>query len=289
MTSISGASSSTSLAQQLLKRLDTDLSGGVSQSEFVNGRPSEVSESDATALFSKLNSSGTGELSATDLAKMAPPDNQLSGTQSSSLDPQMLLQLLEALQQAAGTSSSSTTAQSDPTSKLQELFSKLDANGDGSLTKDEFVAGRPDGVSETDAASLFDKIDTANAGTVTSDEFVTGMANAMPPRMAGGPPPPPPPDSDGDSGDTVSSTSSTSSTSTSSSTSSDALQQIIDKLIAGLDTDNDSTSTTNSTQSQLTASLVDFLKALQAYSQSYATSATAATSSATSSGISALA
>lgn len=60
------------------------------------------------------------------------------------------------------------------------MFSKIDANSDGAVTKEEFIAARPKNVSETNASELFAKIDTKNAGSVTEDQFNTGMAQNRP-------------------------------------------------------------------------------------------------------------
>ena len=73
--------------------------------------------------------------------------------------------------------------------KAEELYTKLDANGDNSLTKEEFVAGRDERMSEEDAAKLYTAMDTENTGSITKEQFTAGMK----PGGAGGPPMGPPP------------------------------------------------------------------------------------------------
>jgi hypothetical protein len=72
--------------------------------------------------------------------------------------------------------------------KAGELYTKLDANGDNSLTKEEFVAGRDARMSEEDAAKLYTAMDTENTGSISKEQFTAGMK----PGGAGGPPMGPP-------------------------------------------------------------------------------------------------
>ena len=61
----------------------------------------------------------------------------------------------------------------DPQSNLaQDLFKKLDANGDGVLTRDELEAAvMASGSTKAAADALFSKLDPKNAGTVTGQQF----------------------------------------------------------------------------------------------------------------------
>ena len=65
-----------------------------------------------------------------------------------------------------------------------EMYDKMDADGDGSVTQEEFVAARPDDVTEEMAANLYNNFDTDTSGSLTESEFETAMNQA--------PPPPPP-------------------------------------------------------------------------------------------------
>lgn len=67
-----------------------------------------------------------------------------------------------------------------------EMYDKMDADGDGAVTQEEFVAARPDDVTEEMAANLYNSFDTDTSGSLTESEFETAMKQAPPP-----PPPPP--------------------------------------------------------------------------------------------------
>ena len=51
------------------------------------------------------------------------------------------------------------------------MFSKTDTNGDGTVSKDEFVSSRPQDVSASDASALYDKIDTTGSNALTQDQL----------------------------------------------------------------------------------------------------------------------
>jgi len=52
-------------------------------------------------------------------------------------------------------------------------FKMLDANGDGKVTKEEFVAA-----AQKRAAARFDKLDTQNKGYLTKDDFMAARGKA---------------------------------------------------------------------------------------------------------------
>ncbi len=57
----------------------------------------------------------------------------------------------------------------------KDLFTAMDADGDGIVTETEFVAGRPEDMSEEDAATLFAELDTEGAGSLSESQFLTAM------------------------------------------------------------------------------------------------------------------
>jgi Ca2+-binding EF-hand superfamily protein len=62
----------------------------------------------------------------------------------------------------------------------KNLFSKLDTDENGTLSKDEFVSGRPKEVSKEQASTLYSKLDSSNSGAVSEDQFGDGTASKSP-------------------------------------------------------------------------------------------------------------
>ena len=82
-------------------------------------------------------------------------------------------------------SSYSSTAAIDQ-SRLRDLFNKIDSDGDGQFSIEEFEAAKPDDApDDVNASEIFSDMDTDGDGFVSQDEF------------AAAPPPPPPPPSSG--------------------------------------------------------------------------------------------
>ncbi|MHC1760370.1 MAG: EF-hand domain-containing protein [Negativicutes bacterium] len=73
-----------------------------------------------------------------------------------------------------------------------EMYEKMDTDADGSVTQEEFVATRPENVTEEMAANLYNSFDADESGSLTVTEYETAMNQ--------GPPPPPPPSGAGGMG-----------------------------------------------------------------------------------------
>lgn len=70
----------------------------------------------------------------------------------------------------------------------EKLLKKVDANGDGSVSKEEFVSSRPRDVSEEDANDMWSKLDSIGKGSLTGSEFLAAMSiQGPPPGVAQGP------------------------------------------------------------------------------------------------------
>ena len=70
-----------------------------------------------------------------------------------------------------------------------KVFGELDADKDGKVKKEDFVAGlESKGVSATDAAKQFDAIDKQKTGSITKDDLETAIKSGdfAPPRPAEG-------------------------------------------------------------------------------------------------------
>lgn len=162
MTSIgSYGSSAYSQISSLFSQLDKDSSGKVSLKEFSLATSSSLSSSEASSLFEAINDGE--DFSAEDLSSLF----------------QQMATLLQAQEQGAA-------PPPPPSEGGQDLFSKLDSDGDGTVTREEFVAGRPEEMSEEEADSLFSTLAGEDADSVTEDEFAAMMPPPPPPGGMGG-------------------------------------------------------------------------------------------------------
>ncbi|HEY4135519.1 MAG TPA: hypothetical protein VGO34_09910 [Alphaproteobacteria bacterium] len=171
--STSSVSGYASLQAKLFSRIDANSDGKATKDEFVAARPQDVSESQASALFGKLDSSGAGFLTESDLTQGAAAStatgDAAAGAQTG-LSSDMLGSLLQILQGSGSQTTGARTASGTPPTAA-ETFAKMDANGDGSVSKGEFLAALPDGVSEDQASSLYDSIETGSSGSVTLSQL----------------------------------------------------------------------------------------------------------------------
>lgn len=223
MSTISGVSSSgdawanmkaqrSQMQAKMFAKADTDSSGGVDKTELQSllddvAKKTGVTNSSSTdKLFSKMDTNGDGSLSSDELGKgmkdiMPPPPSTMDFAQSRS------------------TSSSTSSSSGD------DLFGKVDTDGNGSVSKaemqslmDKMASGSGSdstssaATSSTSTASssssdMFAKLDTNGDGSLSQTEFEAGRTQGgNGPQGAGGMPPPPPPDGAGSSSSASSST-----------------------------------------------------------------------------------
>lgn len=83
--------------------------------------------------------------------------------------------------------SGSYAAQSTILQSLQNKYSASDKDEDGVLSLAEFTEGGPQGVSATQQEALFNNLDADGDGSLTEEEFTSGLA-----EKTSRPPPPPP-------------------------------------------------------------------------------------------------
>jgi Ca2+-binding EF-hand superfamily protein len=159
-----GQSASAGLGK-LVTKLDANSDNSISRSEFVTGRPQGQSEEQAGSLFDTFDSSSSGSLSQNDL---------LSAFQQMAASMASVLIQAQSDQGADG-----GRAQGPP--DASQMFSELDVDGDGSVTREEFLAGRPDDVSESQASAFFDKLAGADAASLTEEQLAAGLEQAGPP------------------------------------------------------------------------------------------------------------
>src|SRR5205807_9520666 len=86
----------------------------------------------------------------------------------SQISPQTMSALIAAQSQSGATSSAS----SSPSAALKDLFSQIDADGDGKISKSEFEnALGAGGTNLAQADDVFNKLDANGDGTVSLDEL----------------------------------------------------------------------------------------------------------------------
>jgi hypothetical protein len=130
---------------------------------------------------SSTSSTGLGQTSTAPFDLTGNPAVAGSSTQGSTsagfsqISPQTMSALIAAQSQSGSTTSAST----DPSSALKDLFSQLDANGDGQISKSEFEnALGAGGTNLAQADDVFNKLDTNGDGTVSLDELSKALKGA---------------------------------------------------------------------------------------------------------------
>jgi hypothetical protein len=130
------------------------------------------------------SSQSTGFSQAADMfgfAQDAPPAGNTTAPSATStgfsqLSPATMSALLAAQSQSDGSTSASSTTSTSPSSALQDLFSQIDTNGDGEITKSEFEnALGAGGTNLTQADSVFNQLDTNGDGTVSLSELSSAL------------------------------------------------------------------------------------------------------------------
>jgi hypothetical protein len=88
-------------------------------------------------------------------------------------------QTMSALIAAQSQSGASNTAPTDPSQALQDLFSQIDGNSDGTITKQEFEDALGAGGTNIAAADdVFSKLDSDGDGSVSLDELKQALQGA---------------------------------------------------------------------------------------------------------------
>jgi len=181
MTTISSTTSSSAAyyanQKNLFSKLDTDQNGTLSQEEAVAARPKGTSESQAAALYAKIDTNGTGALTEAQFQE----GMEASRPTRSALDTMAgdAMSVLMLMSQQGGAFGGSSAA---------DRYAEMDGDGDGSVTGAEFIAARPDDVSEEDAQALYDTIDTEGTGAITEEQFAAAMPVPGRPGGSGSPP-----------------------------------------------------------------------------------------------------
>jgi Ca2+-binding EF-hand superfamily protein len=131
--------------------------------------------------ISSLDTNGDGiisseELEAAKSGRTQDPtvssDSAATGAQSQ-VQSSMISMLLQV--------SSSTQLEGEKPRDARDLFSAIDADGDGKITQDEFVAARPEELTEEEAVARFAELDEGQAGYLTEEAFAAAFEQPLPP------------------------------------------------------------------------------------------------------------
>lgn len=166
----------------LFSKIDANSDKAITKEEFVAAKPKQVSQTKASELFDKLDTNKTGSIDEAQFNE-GMEKNRLEKTQSS--ENLLSSSVLGALLQIAQQSDLGQSTQKD------DMFAQMDIDGNGAVSKEEFIAARPDDVSEEQASNLFAKLDKSNTGSITQTQLEDGMSakGKGGPPPAGGPPP----------------------------------------------------------------------------------------------------
>lgn len=148
------------------EKLDGNSDGALSLDEFKSGGPKGVDDKKAEALFKKIDGDGDGSITKTESdAFKAEAEKQLQS-------------FLFSLQSAG-------SKETEETDEAQDIFDVLDANSDGTIAKDEFLAALSErsGTSASDKKTdlldtLFKAIDGDKDGAISREEDESFRAQA---------------------------------------------------------------------------------------------------------------
>ncbi len=166
------------MRQAMFQKADADSSGGLSLEEF-------------QAVGPKDGQAPQGAPSVSDIFASIDTDSDGSVTQTE-LDAQAKADFTSRLQQG-GMLSGSNMLQASQSSAAQDFLSNAASDGNGVLSLDEFEAAKPeDAPDDVSSSDIFARLDADSDGSLTASELQAGQPQGGP-GGAGGPPPGGPP------------------------------------------------------------------------------------------------
>lgn len=122
------------------------------------------SGTEAFGNFSFFSLQASASNNADVMSDLTSQSEALTGQLSDSI-LSMLLELQE----------NSTTTDGNSSFDAQQLFSDMDTDGDGTLTKDEFMAAAPDDVSDEMSENLWSLMAGSDAEAISEDDYLAAM------------------------------------------------------------------------------------------------------------------
>ena len=99
-----------------------------------------------------------------------------SGSGGAQISPETMSALLDAQSKSSSTSSTTSPSSQSASDPLKDLFSQIDGNGDGKITKDEFESALgAGGTNLAQADDVFSKLDKDGDGSVSLDEMASAL------------------------------------------------------------------------------------------------------------------
>lgn len=187
MSSINGVSGSSDawaqmrsqMQAKMFKKADANGDGGVDKTEL-KGMLSDISKitgqsvgGNTDDIFAKMDVDSDGKLSSDELGK----------GMESLMPPPSTVDFAKTMGGQNGSSASSGGG-----SPIDDLFSKVDGNGDGSLDKSELkaLAAKIKSDTGTDVSEKLDKLADDNGGKVSKDQFQAALEKERPSGPPGG-------------------------------------------------------------------------------------------------------
>lgn len=177
MTTIASSSSSNSpysgVLSKLYNGLDSNGDGSLSEGEFSDATSSFMSADQAANVFSMMNTSGSGSVSEVEFDNYVTGGSAVSGSSAQAMSYVSAMMLDRQMPQTSGGGSQGNPDGAQ--NSASNLFASMDTDGDGKVSEAEFLAAKPNGVTDDQAKALYSSIDTSGKGAITEDQFAAGM------------------------------------------------------------------------------------------------------------------
>ena len=158
--------------EEIFDLIDIDGDGELTKDEVLASAAAlGMTPEEAAALFDRLDVDKSGTLTRDEFRATGFVADVASGL--SGLASDALLGVV-GLSVGAAAATAGTEASRRRSLVLDEMFDKIDLNGDGELSKDEVVAAAAAlKMTPAEAAALFDRLDVDKSGTLSRDEFAS--------------------------------------------------------------------------------------------------------------------
>ncbi len=177
-------SNDSSDTEALVNLLDTDQDGSVSETEFedtmsklyvelLQSPPPPRIEPNAEDVFNSIDQNGDGSIDKTEMESAAEEAGVNADEISSKMDTDGdevigKSEFEDALSEMRGRPPQGSPPQAMTGPDSEEIFAKIDENGDGSVTKDELSSFMAQ--NDSDVGKIFEEVDTDDDGVISRSE-----------------------------------------------------------------------------------------------------------------------